>query len=123
VTAFAEVIDIDISTIPTDVALLERLGEVFEFGGPDGNVRYRTGMGSKGWGINWNALHDSLSYLDTGGIWGTSRIPKFPLCVRFLGCESYKARNPEGFSILEDILLGKETAYDLQGLVFRCEFR
>ena len=120
--SYAEVLRIDLGAVHSEDELLSCLGEVFEFGGPNGNVRADSRVTGKGWGMNWNAVFDSLSYLDTGGIYGTSRIPKFPLCVKFIGGKKYKASHPASYVILADILAQQQGAYALRDLRFVCEF-
>ena len=92
---------VDLAGQTTGEEVLLRFGEVFELGGPNGNHKCTAGAG---WGINWNALNDSLSDLDTGGIWGSSRIFSFPLEVDVINCGQFKQGDPASFQILQEIL-------------------
>ena len=63
---------IDLGEARTSDHVLGTLGRVLQLGGPDGNIPVTTVGAGRGWGMNWDALRDSLRCLDTGGIWGTS---------------------------------------------------
>ncbi len=99
---------VDLKGLTTDEEILHKFGEVFELGGPsvDQNL-----IQNSGWGQNWDALNDSLSYLDTGGIWGTSKKFTFPLVIDIQNSEKFQKNNPKGFSILKDILNEKVEQY------------
>ncbi len=90
-------INIDLKEIKTKEQLLNKIGESLEFGD---------------WGMNWDALNDSLRYLDKGGIFGTSKILDFPMTVNFLSCAELKRDDPQSFSTLNDIFT--ETHYKLK---------
>lgn len=89
---------------------LLKFGAALEFGGP--NANYRSNQGKKGgWGVNWDAFNDSLGYLDSGGIWGTSRKLGFPLRLVVRGLKGFRAADPESAKILEGILSAQPPSY------------
>ena len=107
-------IEIDLSSCETSEQVLLKIGGILELGGPNGNFKcqpYIYGKPGRGWGVNWDALNDSLSYLDTGGIWGSSKKFLFPLKLIFLNWLIFKKKSPEQFRILEDILHTKKILY------------
>lgn len=95
-------IEVDLEGITSKDALLQTLGDVFEFGGPNGNHPVM-GDGS-GWGMGWDGLEDALGALDTGGIWGTAKKFEFPLEITFLNTQNLKKSEPESFTLFHQIL-------------------
>jgi hypothetical protein len=100
----AETVVVDLAVVRSSAELLDVLAEVFEFGGPDGNIPVSSDVERKGWGQNWDALQDCLCYLDTGGIWGTSNKRRFPLLIRFTNSADFRADRDGGCSMLIEIL-------------------
>jgi hypothetical protein len=94
---------IDLSGLKTKDEVLRKFGEIFEFGGPDGNFPVEP-EGNAGWGLNWDALTDSLALLPEGGIWGTGK--KFPAgtSIEIIHFEEFRKNDPEGYVILQEIL-------------------
>lgn len=99
---------VDLKGLTTDEEILYKFGEVFELGGPDTN---QTLTNSSGWGQNWDALNDSLSHLNTGGIWGTGKKFTFPLVIEIQNSEEFQKNSTKGFLILKDILNTKVEEY------------
>ena len=58
----------------------------------------------KYWGRNWDAFHDILCCLDTGGIYGTNEILSLPLTFLISNFQEFKNQAPRDFEILLDIL-------------------
>jgi hypothetical protein len=104
-------VEIDLSGCINKKSVLLKIGEVLEFGGPDGNVLVTVGDESKGWGMNWDALFDSLGKLENGGIHGKSKIFHFPLRINFLNSEGFTKHQPDQFHILEEILADTKEYY------------
>jgi hypothetical protein len=113
-------VQIDLKHIKSKQDLLRKLGAELELGGPNGNVP--ASMDGKGWGMNWDALKDSLTCLDTGGIWGTSKRSDFPLKLVLINYESFAQNSPKDFRILMEILETVIGFYSRQGKVFEYEF-
>jgi hypothetical protein len=105
---------VDLDKLTTDKEVLHKFGEVFELGGP---ATDQTLGDRSGWGQNWNALNDSLSYLAVGGIWLTSKKFTFPLVVEIQNSEEFQKNNPKGFSILKDVLDTKIEQYKNYGQI------
>ncbi|MFO1519502.1 MAG: barstar family protein [bacterium] len=101
---------IDLKACENKQTVLLAFGEAFQFGGPNGNFPCKRGI-EGGWGVNWDALADSLTCLEEGGIWGTS--PKFemPLRVIIKNGDAYQRNDPEGFETLMEILSGTQFYY------------
>ena len=76
----------------------------------------------KGWGMNWDALYDSLKYLNTGGIWGTSHKFCFPLSLELKGSDAYRSADASGFKTLSKILNDVQAFYSKSGLQFKYTF-
>ena len=95
---------IDLLGIENKEQVLFKLGEVFEFGVPQENVPISSTTIGKGWGLNWDALIDSLRYLATGGIWGTSKKFEFPLKVVIENSRELQENEKESFETLKEIL-------------------
>ena len=70
---FADIVVVDLSDVASKEALLTTLGAALDLGGPNGNVPVAHSKAGRGWGMNWDALEDSLRELHNGGIWGTAR--------------------------------------------------
>jgi hypothetical protein len=117
-TPYREIIEVDLTSVGSKQELLHLLGEIFELGGPGGNVPVTGPTEGKGWGCNWDALADSLSCLSEGGIWGTSRVFQFPLFVTFKGSATYRASDPEGYTTFVEILEGTRSLYASEDLQF-----
>jgi hypothetical protein len=83
---------------------MDVLGAALELGGPSGSVDVQSPADGSGWGKNWNALFDSLTCLDTGGIWGTSRKLRFPLQLELKNVAAYRGADPKGFATLLEVL-------------------
>jgi len=109
---------IDLGGVTDGAALLHRLGERLELGGPAGNHSVDAVNGMAGWGMNWDALADSLCYLDTGGIWGTSTKVPFPLLLRFENVEALRGESPEMLDLLKEVLERTKAAYGRSGKNF-----
>ena len=115
------IIEIDLGEIRSKDQLLDLLGDVLELGGQGGNVNVKGPLDGKGWGKNWDGLADSLGYLDTGGIWGTSKKLSFPLLLRFSNFHSYRANGQPGWDILKEILDDTVDLYARNKMSFRYE--
>ena len=113
---------VDLEGLKTKQEVLLKFGEVFEFGGPDGNVPVEAINAGKGWGINWDAMNDSLSHLEAGGIWGTSKKFMFPLYMKVVNYQDFAKNDPEGFTILEDILKISAERYHKEHKSFQYTF-
>jgi hypothetical protein len=111
------VVVVDLQGVVDARGLLERLGDVLELGGPNGNHRVESGTQS-GWGMNWDALADSLLSLDTGGIWGTSSRASFPLLVRFDNVADLRAKDPSALHTLAEVLQRVRARYAQDSLSF-----
>jgi hypothetical protein len=83
---------------------MDAFGEALELGGPSGNFEVQSPADGRGWGKNWDALLDSLTCLDTGGIWGNSRRLRFPLQLELKNLAAYRAADPKGFATLIEVL-------------------
>lgn len=116
-----ETIVIDLHAVRSKAQLMDALGEALELGGPNGNVQVEHPSDGKGWGKNWDALLDSLGCLDTGGIWGTSRKPYFPLQLKLKNSSAYRIADQKGFSVLLEVLEGARERYAEHGLMFAYE--
>ncbi len=117
-TVSAETIAVDLKHVRTKSQLLDTLGALLELGGPKGNMQVRDSQENLGWGKNWDALADGLSYLDVGGIWGSSRIPTFPLELVFTNWLAYSHAEPAGWATLTEILESTRAVYAKRGLAF-----
>ncbi len=115
---------IDLKGLTTKQEVLRKLGEVFEFGGPgpEANVPVVGPLDGKGWGMNWDALNDSLRHLEKGGIWDTSKKFVFPLYIKIYNYEEYQKADPEGFKILTDIFETAKNEYAKQKKFFSILF-
>jgi len=116
------VVTIDLVDVTTKDDLLTRIGDVLELGGT-GDIGQRPSPTSgSGWGRNWDALSDSLRYLDSGGIWGTGRPLTFPLSLRFENSKALRAGDPESVRLLVEILEGAASKYEQHGMSLTFEF-
>lgn len=113
-------ITIDLSEATDGLQLLSAMGEQLCLGGPGGNHPVSAVDGG-GWGCNWNALADSLCYLDSGGIWGTSPVQTLPLLLRLSGTKSVASHCPDALDMLQEILLETKEKYAQRGLEFAFE--
>ena len=116
-----ETIIIDLRAVQSKSQLMDALGEALELGGPNGNVQVEHPSDGKGWGKNWDALLDSLSCLDAGGIWGTSRKRHFPLRLRLKNSAAYRIADQKGFAVLLEVLEDARERYSEHGLEFAYE--
>ena len=117
-TSAGETFVVDLGTVRSEEQLLDLLGDALELGGPDGNVNVAHPGEAKGWGKNWNALLDSLTCLDTGGIWGTSRRFTFPLKLEFANSSAFRDADPISYSILLEVLETVRGRYAHDGVEF-----
>ena len=106
---------IDLIGVRSAAELIALLGDELCLGGPSGNHPVE---GSTGWGMNWDALADSLCYLPDGGIWGTSPRLEFPLHLKFLNSYTFRLADPRGFAIFEEVLSRTQATYSANGLLF-----
>jgi hypothetical protein len=113
---------IDVAGIKTKDELLTLLGRELFLGGVNGNHPLKAVNAGAGWGMNWDALKDSLSCLDSGGIWGTSPKLEFPLLLEFINSDQYMNADREGFRILKSILNDTKATYLKDGLQFNYAF-
>ena len=96
-------ITIDLTGLKNKEQVLAKLGDTFELGGPKSN--HPVSLQKKnGWGMNWDAFNDSLVYLDTGGIWGTSKKFELPLRIIFENSHELQENDEESFRTLKEIL-------------------
>ena len=109
---------VDLAGLRSEKDVLLAFGSAFEFGGPGGNKSAARAGPGEGWGMNWNAMNDSICFLREGGIWGTSRRFHFPLTLRILNSDGFRVTDPRGFSILLDILETAKQFYASEGLQF-----
>ena len=114
-------VQIDLKHIVTKQDLLREFGTELELGGPNGNVPVIGPMDGKGWGMNWDALKDSLTCLETGGIWGTSKKFDFPLKLVLINYKQFAQNSPTDFQILSEILETVAGIYSRAGKVFKYE--
>ena len=117
-----ETVVLDLYHVRSKEQLIDLLGEKLELGGPAGNHPVTAVDAGRGWGRNWDALKDSLAYLDSGGIWGTSRPFRFPLRIRFANSSNYRKADPQGFETLAGILGDVQGIYAKDGMRFSYEF-
>ncbi|MFH1443633.1 MAG: barstar family protein [Candidatus Micrarchaeota archaeon] len=78
-----------------------RFGEIFQFGGPKGNIAAKADVMDIGWGINWDAFIDCLRDLEVGGIWGSAKKVVFPLKIKILNYQEFLALDTKGFQIFK----------------------
>ncbi len=64
-------VEIDLLQCESKNEVLLKFGEALRFGGKNGNNSVTGPFAGKGGGINWDALNDSLRYLDSGCICGS----------------------------------------------------
>ena len=114
----AQTVAIDLAGVRSTPQLMDAFGEALELGGPNGNVHVQSPTDGMGWGKNWSALLDSLTCLDTGGIWGTSRQFRFPLRVVLKNSATYRAADPKGFATLMEVLEDARERYAENDLEF-----
>jgi hypothetical protein len=122
-TVAGEIVVVDLGSVRSKEELLDVLGDVLELGGPEGNVEVRRPTDGKGWGKNWDALLDSLTCLDSGGIWGTSRTLRFPLRLELTNSSTYRDADENGFSILSEVLEAVRERYAKDNLQFEYAFK
>ena len=120
--AHGDTIAVDLDGVRSTAQLMDVFGGVLELGGPSGNVQVRGPGDGEGWGKNWNALLDSLTCLDTGGIWGTSRRLRFPLRLELKNSSTYRAADPKGFATLVEVLEDARERYAENDLEFGYRF-
>ncbi len=113
-----EKVTINLSDTRSEKNLLELFGEVFQFGGPKGNIPCGNLTEHKGWGMNWDALFDSMSDLGTGGIWGNAKKFNFPLVIELQNFDAYESSDSKGAQILREILDDTKRYYANDGKSF-----
>ena len=113
---------INLSGLKTKEEILHKFGEVFEFGGPDGNIPVKSPDQGNGWGFNWDAMNDSFRSLEEGGIWGTSKKFTFPLKIEISNYNKFKENDSESFRILKEILDDQIKGYKQEGKVVEVVF-
>jgi len=114
-------VQIDLKHVKSKMDLLKEFGDKLELGGPNGNVPVTGSMRGRGWGLNWDALNDSLCCLDSGGIWGTSKRFEFPLKLVIMNHQVYLRHDPEGFRTLVEILEDVKGSYSASEMLFEYE--
>ena len=114
---------IDLKNCVDKQSVLLKIGEILMLGGPNGNIPVDLGNAEKGWGINWDALFDSLRELENGGIWGTSPKLQFPITLIFQNYTQFKSNNPNEHKILVDILEDVKRFYSQSEKVFEYRFK
>jgi RNAse (barnase) inhibitor barstar len=117
-SARGDTVVVDLQGVRSTAQLMDALGKALELGGPNGNVQVESPTDGRGWGKNWDALLDSLTYLDTGGIWGTSRKLRFPLRLELKNLSTYRATDQEGFATLVEVLETARERYAENDLQF-----
>ena len=117
-SAHGDAVVVDLRGVRSTAQLMDAFGEALELGGPNGNVQVERPSDGMGWGKNWDALLDSLMYLDTGGIWGTSRKLRFPLQLELRNLSEYRAIDQKGFATLMEILENVRERYAQNDLHF-----
>ena len=117
-----DTIAIDLESVRSTAQLMNVIGEALELGGPNGNVHVQNPTDGKGWGKNWSALLDSLTCLDTGGIWGTSQKRRFPLRLELKNSAGYRTADPTGFATLVEVLEDARERYAESDLEFAYRF-
>jgi hypothetical protein len=113
---------IDLNDCDDKQSVLLRIGEILMLGGPNGNIPIEPGTAEKGWGINWDALYDSLRELENGGIWGTSPKLQFPITLIFQKSTQFKSNNPKDYQVLIEILDDVKSYYSQAEKVFEYKF-
>ncbi len=104
---------IDLSGIKSEAQILHKLGAALDLGGTSGG----------GWGMNWDGLNGALQYLETGGIWGTSKVFEFPLTIVFENSRSLKENDKRTFRSLMEILEQTAEQYKRDNKIFKFEFK
>ncbi len=113
---------VDLLGLKTERDVLLKFGEVFEFGGPDGNIPARGNVHGIGWGCNWDAMNDSLYSLEEGGIWATSKKFSFPLEIEVTNFKEFEENDPRRFQTLKEILDTHINEYQKEGKVMSVTF-
>ncbi|HZR17499.1 MAG TPA: barstar family protein [Verrucomicrobiae bacterium] len=94
---------IDLSGLSDSVAVMERFGEILQFGTHENGAPVGVG--------NWDAFEDCLRCPDEGGIYGTGKRIEFPCPITVRGYEAFRNSDPVGFAILKEILDSKSDEY------------
>jgi hypothetical protein len=102
--------------------VLLRFGEIFQFGGPKGNIQTKANVNDIGWGINWDAFNDCLRDLEVGGIWSSAKKIEFPLKLRIHNYQIFSKFESEGFKTLNEILKEHQVKYQEEGKSFQIIF-
>jgi hypothetical protein len=113
---------IDLIDCADKQSVLLKIGEVFMLGGPNGNASIQHGFEGKGWGINWDALFDSLRELENGGIWGNSPKLQFPLTLICRNYEQFKSNCPNEYEVLVETLEDVKRFYSQSKKMFEYRF-
>ena len=111
-------VEIDLLQCESKNEVLLKFGEALRFGGKNGNNSVTGPFAGKGGGINWDALNDSLRYLDSGCICGTSPKLTFPIIVKITNYQRFNQNVPEQFKVLVEILEDAKAEYTKEGKVF-----
>ena len=93
---------IDLKNCRDETEVIRKIGETF---------------GWVGWGENWDALNDSLHYLDGGAVWATKNFG-FPLKITVQNYQDFEATQPEKFQILKEVFESNAVEYKNEGKVF-----
>lgn len=91
-------ITIDLKGIKTKDQVLEKIGQALEF---------------VNWGMNWDALNDSLESMDAGGIEGTGKKFKYPIKVIFENNQELQENDSETFNTLREIFEQKSENFEV----------
>jgi RNAse (barnase) inhibitor barstar len=103
------VVKIDLSAVNSKATLLETFDETLSLGGP--------GV----WGMNWDALADCLTCLDSGGIDGQRPRYALPLKLVIVNHHDFARRNRRDFDTLIGILADVVQVYGRAGKGFEYE--
>ena len=121
-----ESVTIDFAGASSEEDLIRALGGALQFGGPNprDNIPTTDAPGqNRGFGFNWNAVIDCCRNLESGGIWGTSRLFQFPLLLVLRNWAHLKGVAGEPLGTLKQVLdiVANESRAD--GRELRYEFQ
>jgi|SRR3989344_2081977 len=97
---------VDLKGCKDEKSVLLKLGETF---------------GWVGWGENWDALNDSLHYLEGGAVGATKNF-ELPLKVSIQNYQDFKNVQPEKFQILKEVFESNAEEYKKEGKSFEIAF-